>query len=248
MTGKLKILFLCTGNSCRSQMAEGFARRLRGDELEAYSAGVDPQDLNSLAVEAMREAGVDISGQESKHVNTLQGVAFDYVVTVCGHAHETCPVFPGKTRVVHVGFDDPPQLAREAPSKAAALPHYRRVRDEIRAWIETLPAALERPVTPPMERLRRAYLWTSPLPLLLYGGVQWYLQGIAGWDQLAAAPMLMLPIILSLLMGGWGTALLLQAARSGAYLTALMAAVVAASGLGVWFLMKLLLMGILSGY
>src|SRR5436190_5417190 len=113
--GRLKVLFLCTGNSCRSQMAEGWAKQLKADRVEAHSAGVDPHGMNPRAVRAMAEAGVDISeaaGYRSKHVDELAGVAFDYVVTVCGHANETCPVFPGRTKVVHVGFDDPPQLAR----------------------------------------------------------------------------------------------------------------------------------------
>src|SRR5689334_17213460 len=109
---KLNVLFLCTGNSCRSQMAEAWARHLKSDAIEAYSAGVEPHGMNARAVAAMREAGVDITGQSSKHVRDLAGVAFDYVVTVCDHAHETCPLFPGKTKVVHFGFDDPPRLAK----------------------------------------------------------------------------------------------------------------------------------------
>jgi arsenate reductase len=137
-----KVLFLCTGNSCRSQMAEGFARALKSDQLEAYSAGVATNGLNLLAVKVMREAGVDISGQRSKHVDELKEIPFDYVVTVCDNAHESCPLFPGKTKVVHVGFDDPPRLARNAKSDEEALSHYRRVRDEIRAFIETLPEGL----------------------------------------------------------------------------------------------------------
>jgi len=133
---KKKILFLCTGNSCRSQMAEGWARHLRSDSIEAYSAGVEPHGINERAVAVMREAGVDISGNRSKHVDELKDVQFDYVVTVCDHAHETCPLFPGKTKVVHVGFDDPPKLAKTAKSEQEALGHYRRVRDEIRRFIE----------------------------------------------------------------------------------------------------------------
>ena len=140
--GRLKVMFLCTGNSCRSQMAEGWARHLKGDRVEAHSAGVEPHGMNLQAVRVMREAGVDISGQRSKHVDELRGVPLDFVVTVCGHAHETCPVFPGKTQVVHVGFDDPPQLAKGAKDDEEALGHYRRVRDEIRAFVETLPGAL----------------------------------------------------------------------------------------------------------
>ncbi|HVT80087.1 MAG TPA: arsenate reductase ArsC, partial [Phycisphaerae bacterium] len=140
---KLKILFLCTGNSCRSQMAEGWARQLRGGEIAAYSAGVDPHGMNARAIRVMKEAGVDISGHWSKHADTLKDVAFDYVVTVCGHANETCPMFSGGAKMVHVGFDDPPALARGAASEEEALGHYRRVRDEIRAWVETLPESLE---------------------------------------------------------------------------------------------------------
>ena len=139
-----RVLFLCTGNSCRSQMAEGFARHLKGDQLEAHSAGLEAHGLNPNAVKVMAEAGVDITGQRSKHVDELRGITFDYAVTVCGHADENCPVFPGRTRVVHVGFDDPPKLAKDARSEEEALGHYRRVRDEIRQFIETLPAALVR--------------------------------------------------------------------------------------------------------
>ena len=139
---KRKVLFLCTGNSCRSQMAEGWARHLRGDVIEPCSAGIETHGLNPHAVRVMAEAGVDISKQESKHVDELKDVRFDYVVTVCGHADERCPSFPGRTKVIHVGFDDPPRLARDARTEQEALGHYRRVRDEIRAFIETLPDAL----------------------------------------------------------------------------------------------------------
>ncbi len=138
----LKILFLCTGNSCRSQMAEGWARHLKSDVLEPYSAGIETHGLNPNAVQVMQETGVDISNQQSQHVNDLKDVAFDYVITVCGHAHESCPVFPGKTKVVHVGFDDPPKLAQTAVSPEEALDHYRRVRDEIRAFVAALPENL----------------------------------------------------------------------------------------------------------
>lgn len=139
---KTKIMFLCTGNSCRSQMAEGWARSLKGDVIEAYSAGVSPHGMNARAIKVMQEAGVDITGQASKHVDAVAHVPFDYVVTVCGHANETCPVFPGKTKVVHVGFDDPPKLAEGATSEEEALAHYRRVRDEIKAFVLTLPGSL----------------------------------------------------------------------------------------------------------
>ena len=140
--GKIKVLFLCTGNSCRSQMAEGWARKLKGDVIEAYSAGIETHGMNPNAVKVMAEAGVDITQQRSKHVNEVKGVGLDYVVTVCAHANESCPVFPGKAKVVHVGFEDPPRLARTARTEEEALEHYRRVRDEIRKFIETLPAAL----------------------------------------------------------------------------------------------------------
>ena len=141
---KLKVMFLCTGNSCRSQMAEGWAKALRPDTIEAYSAGVDPHGTNPRAIRAMAEAGVDIAQHMSKHVDSLKDVAFDYVVTVCDHANETCPLFPGKTKVVHIGFDDPPRLAREAKTEEEAMSHYRRVRDEIRQFIEHLDEYLPR--------------------------------------------------------------------------------------------------------
>ena len=140
---KLKILFLCTGNACRSQMAEGWARALKGDVIEAYSAGIETHGLNPNAVKVMAEAGVDLSGHVSKNVETLLDVPFDYVVTVCGHANEHCPFFPGFAKVVHVGFDDPPALARQVEGEEAKLDCYRRVRDEIRAFVETLPGSLE---------------------------------------------------------------------------------------------------------
>jgi arsenate reductase len=138
-----RVLFLCTGNSCRSQMAEGWARALLGDRVDACSAGTSPHGLNRLAVAAMAEAGVDISGHRSKTIDAVEPAGLDLVVTVCGHAAETCPVFPGRARVVHRGFDDPPRLAAGAASDAEALPHYRRVRDEIRAFVEgELPALI----------------------------------------------------------------------------------------------------------
>lgn len=139
---KLKVLFLCTGNSCRSQMAEGWARYLKPDAIEPYSAGTLKHGLNPHAVQVMAEAGVDISDHTSKTLDELQHVSFDYVVTVCSNAHESCPVFPGNAKIIHVGFDDPPRLAEADPDPDNALNHYRRVRDEIRAFIETLPDPL----------------------------------------------------------------------------------------------------------
>ncbi len=144
MTDKLRILFLCTGNSCRSQMAEGWARALKGDCVDPYSAGIETHGLNARAVKVMAEAGVDISGQYSKSVADVMDVPLDYVVTVCGHANETCPAWLGrKAKVVHVGFDDPPRLAKAARTEQEAMDCYRRVRDEIRAFIETLPQSLK---------------------------------------------------------------------------------------------------------
>ena len=139
---RLKVLFLCTGNSCRSQMAEGWARELKSDVLRAWSAGVAPHGIDPRAVRVMGEAGVDISAQRSKDVEELMDIPFDYVVTLCGGANETCPVFAGGTRRLHVGFDDPPALAKEAGSEDEALDIYRRVRDEIRAFVETTPEGL----------------------------------------------------------------------------------------------------------
>lgn len=141
---KTSVLFLCTGNSCRSQMAEGFARTLKGDVIEAHSAGVSPKGLNPLAVKAMAEVEIDISAQRSRHIDEFKQVPLDFIITVCDHAHETCPIFPGHTKVVHVGFDDPPHLAQNAKTEEEAMKHYRRVRDEIREWIKTLPQSLSR--------------------------------------------------------------------------------------------------------
>lgn len=141
---RLKILFLCTGNSCRSQMAEGWARALKSDIIEAYSAGIETHGLNPYAVRVMAEAGVDISGQKSKNVADLLSIPFDIVITVCDHANEHCPLFPGKAKIVHVGFDDPPKLAATVDGEEKKLNCYRRVRDEIKAFIETLPEGLEK--------------------------------------------------------------------------------------------------------
>ena len=142
MAKHIKVLFLCTGNSCRSQMAEGWTKALKGDVIDAYSAGVEPHGMNENAIRVMREAGVDINSHHSKHLDELKHVPFDYVVTVCDHAHETCPLFTGATKVLHVGFDDPPHLAKAATSEQDVLNIYRRVRDEIRAFVLTLPDAL----------------------------------------------------------------------------------------------------------
>jgi len=141
--GKLRVLFLCTGNSCRSQMAEGWARALKDDVIAPCSAGTSPRGLDPRAVRVMAEAGADISAQRSKDVREFIGQPLDYVVSVCDKAREACPRFPGSVRMVHAGFDDPGELARDAATEEEALTHYRRVRDEIRRFIEGLPTALE---------------------------------------------------------------------------------------------------------
>lgn len=147
MSAKINILFLCTGNSCRSQMAEGWARHLKSDVLNAYSAGIETHGLNPNAVAVMKEAGVDISSHKSQLLSEFDDINFDVVVTVCGHAHETCPYFPGSAKVVHVGFPDPPAQAKELAEKGASeeeqLACYRKVRDEIKAYVATLPESLE---------------------------------------------------------------------------------------------------------
>ena len=146
-TVKLKILFLCTGNSCRSQMAEGWTKALKGDVIEAYSAGIETHGLNPNAVKVMAEAGVDISGHKSQHIDEFKDVDLDLVITVCAHAHETCPYFPGNAKVVHVGFDDPPKMARELATQGASeeeqIDCYRRVRDDIKAFVQTLPEPIQ---------------------------------------------------------------------------------------------------------
>ncbi|HTB23644.1 MAG TPA: arsenate reductase ArsC [bacterium] len=142
MDKKMDILFLCTGNSCRSQMAEGWARALKADRISPFSAGLEAHGLNPFAVRVMAEAGVDISGQASKTLDSLEGQVFDAVITVCGNADERCPVFPGSTRKIHRGFDDPPKLAQGAKTEEEVLNLYRRVRDEIRAYVESLPQSI----------------------------------------------------------------------------------------------------------
>ncbi len=138
----LKILFLCTKNSCRSQMAEGWARELKSDVIEAYSAGTSKDKVDLKAVHVMANAGVDIASQVSKTIEDIGEVEFDYVITVCSDADKNCPIFPGKTIKVHHGFDDPPKLAKTTKTKEEALSHYRRVRDEIKEFVMTLPESL----------------------------------------------------------------------------------------------------------
>ena len=143
MKEKLKILFLCTGNSCRSQMAEGWAKTLKGDIIDAYSAGIETHGMNPNAVRIMAEAGVDISNQRSKLVSEFVDVQLDAVFTVCGHAHETCPYFPPRCKVIHVGFDDPPRMAKllaaQGANEETQLDCYRKIRDEIKAFVEKIP-------------------------------------------------------------------------------------------------------------
>ena len=136
---KIKVLFICVGNSCRSQIAEGWARHLKGDIIKAYSAGVSPGNLNTRAVAVMAEAGVDISAQTPKHVDDLREIDFDYVVTLCDEAKEVCPVFQGRAKIIHREFWDPSFMIGSEEEIMAA---FRKTRDEIRAFIETLPEGL----------------------------------------------------------------------------------------------------------
>lgn len=137
-----RILFLCTGNACRSQMAEALARAHHGDAYEVHSAGTAPHAVDPRAAAVMAERGIDLAGHRSKHVDDLYGLDFDWVITLCDHAAEACPVFPGAARRLHRSFEDPPRLARKAATEAEALAPYRRVRDEIEAFVRTLPETL----------------------------------------------------------------------------------------------------------
>ena len=140
---KKKLLFLCTGNSCRSQMAEGWGRHLLSGSVEAYSAGTNPKGMDPRAMKVMHEAGVDIAGQHSKHIDELGKIEFDLVIALCGDANDNCPIFPGKAKVMHFGFEDPPRLAQGASDEEGALVHYRRIRDEIREFVLRLPEILK---------------------------------------------------------------------------------------------------------
>jgi len=137
---KTKVLFVCTGNACRSQMAEGWARRLKSDSIEAYSAGVSPAGVSIRAMAVMAEVGVDISAHRSQHVNDFADMDFDYVVTLCGYAEQECPVFGGGAKHVHRAFDDPVMVLGTNDQIMAA---FRKARDEIKAFVETLPESLE---------------------------------------------------------------------------------------------------------
>lgn len=138
MKERKKLLFLCTGNSCRSQMAEAWTRHLKNDDFEVFSAGITPKEVDPRAVKVMAEAGIDISMYKSKDIDSLGPIEFDYVITLCDNARESCPYFPAKTQLIHKGFDDPPRLAEGAKSEEEAMEHYRRVRDEIGAFVMEL--------------------------------------------------------------------------------------------------------------
>ena len=143
MSKKISILFLCTGNSCRSQMAEAWARFLKKDIIEPFSAGITAHGLNPDAISVMEELGLNCSEWRSKTLEEMPpGITFDYVITLCDNASQSCPYFPATTAVIHKGFDDPPQLAREATNAIKRLTPYRRVRDEIKTLILSLPESL----------------------------------------------------------------------------------------------------------
>jgi arsenate reductase len=136
---KLKILFLCTGNSCRSQMAEGWAEHLKGSVIDAYSAGILPIGVSSRAIKVMSEAGVDISNHKSKHVDEFKGIDFDYVITLCDNAAKNCPVFSGKAKIIHKPFEDPHLAVGDYET---VLETFRKVRDQIKAFVEEMPGNL----------------------------------------------------------------------------------------------------------
>lgn len=144
-----RVVFLCTGNSCRSQMAQGWTKAMWPSQIEAFSAGTRPQALDPLAIRAMKEEGIDISGHESRSISSLASIRFDLAVTVCDHAAENCPVLPSAVRTIHVPFDDPPRIAHGAATGDEAMIHYRRIRDQIRAFVATLPDVLRRQSTQP---------------------------------------------------------------------------------------------------
>lgn len=138
---KKNIMFLCTGNSCRSQMAEGLCRHFWGQKFNVYSAGTKKHGMNERAVKVMKEIGIDISSHYSKTVEELPRIEFDYVITVCDSARETCPYFPGG-RIIHVGFQDPPALTKDMTNNEEILTIYRRIRDEIEEAVKNLPSLL----------------------------------------------------------------------------------------------------------
>jgi len=137
---KIKVLFLCTGNACRSQMAEGWTRHLKSDVIEAYSAGVWPVGVSSRAIQVMAEAGVDISSHTSNHVDDFLEIDFDYVITLCDNARENCPVFSSRAKIIHKPFEDPTFVVGNTDEIMRA---FRRTRDQIREFVETLPESLK---------------------------------------------------------------------------------------------------------
>jgi arsenate reductase len=138
-TNKKRVLILCTGNSARSQMAEGILRHDGGDAFEVHSAGVRPGAVRPEAIQVTREIGIDISGHRSKSVDEFAGQEFDYVITVCDNAKETCPVFPGKAIRIHQSFEDPPPQGEKNADETLSI--FRRVRDEIREWLRSFVAS-----------------------------------------------------------------------------------------------------------
>lgn len=134
MSEKKKVLILCTGNSARSQMAEGLLKHICQDEFEIYSAGTEPFAVRPEAIKVLREIGIDISENRSKSVNEFADVKIDYVLTVCDHAQENCPYFPAKTRLVHHSFVDPAAAAGDEEKRLSA---FRRARDEIEKYLQT---------------------------------------------------------------------------------------------------------------
>ena len=136
------VLFLCTGNSCRSQMAEGWGKALKSDKFNFYSAGTKKHGLNPNAIKVMKEVGIDITTHESNTTDELPQVTMDYVFTVCSDAHENCPFFPGG-KIIHVGFDDPPRLTKDMKDEEEILPVYRRVRDEIKEFVNDIEKHME---------------------------------------------------------------------------------------------------------
>jgi len=141
---KLNILFLCTGNSCRSQMAEGFAKYYKSDKYNVYSAGTESHGMNQRAIQVMKEAGVDISSHHSKTTDEFEkSLKFDFVFTVCDNAHENCPYFPGG-KIIHVGFQDPPALTKNMTREEEILPIYRKVRDEIKSFVQEIEKYIEK--------------------------------------------------------------------------------------------------------
>jgi arsenate reductase len=134
--GKVRVLFLCTANACRSQMAEGWAHALKSDRIEAHSAGIAPCYLHPMAERVMKEAGVDISRQYSKHVDEYREASFDYVVTLCDYADSKCPIYPGQGVRIHRPFEDPVRVRGTDDEVAAA---FRATRDAIRAFVEGMP-------------------------------------------------------------------------------------------------------------